>query len=359
VPTLRFSIFGVNAQYIKESGSIILCYHFFMTIEYLLFTRTFSAPACYPAKPERQTGRRLPYDNKRFTLVAPAHALPATVPVSPAEEQAAVELPTAGHGSKMRHVFSCPDLFMQLAMSIAFTCLHKEDYPLIASLLLVCRSFSAMRRFAYHAIRQTLSSLLRLDDPIVRQTVDNMGDKDWIRLFETYRYVRRRGYNPVLGSFLTHTPLIARERFIPLGFEKSLLIGDGKANVRESRAHALKQMINFCLMGRVAHLNNLIIYGIFSDPDNRADALAFLTYQEEVSRHTGVRYDSFRCSTLTYLLRDSYYIDDVSDVIATRNSVLQDIPRTYGLQLTFNPADLKRCNDVLQNKCSQLTVFKE
>ena len=300
------------------------------------FTRTSSAPArscCTVARDVKQTGRQLP-----ACVEVDLHpiTLPETMPVSPVGR------------SKFLDVFAfIPGLCMQLAVALVVICLN-EPLPLLGIMPLVCKSMRAMRHDMPKAIKQVMQSLLRMDDATVKRAT-NKDDKDWLRLFKTYRSVNFKGTRPVLGSFISRSAT-ARERFIPGGFEESLLDSGGVTfnNARERRAYFLRTIINTCLM-RNGDLNQLIVYGIFSDTDNRKDALAVLEYQRKHDRvgDMDIRYDRFRLQTLQHLLQESYYIDDISDVLNLDyfgQGEYGNYPRQYGMHLTFDPADLERMN---------------
>jgi hypothetical protein len=261
------------------------------------------------------------------------------------------------------HVFS-GELFHLLLVQVTVMCLHDTDRPLLQNMLLVCKAMYAMKPEVFKVIRNTMCSLLRMDDFAVRCATRNLDDMPtmhgWVNLYETYRTVRSQRYNPVMGAAISSNSPSPSTRLIPGGVDRELYDESLDHVLTNPRAIALRRvrtMLNFSLTGQIAYLNLLIVFGVFSTLENRQDAAQIIEFVQEA---VDLRYDSERCRRLLHLLRNSFWIDDVSDIspnVSGSSSLLEVLPQEFGLQLTYNPADLQALNSSTSDEDMRLFVY--
>jgi hypothetical protein len=278
-----------------------------------------------------------------FLFIEPASELPATVPVSPeprSESPMSVELPPTLPVSPdiqrttFRDVFLAEiDLFWNLSLALAVMCLHEHDDVLASFAVVVCRHSLERRNDVKRAMEMAMRSVLRLSNPVILSVANSLTSQEWIHLYGRFHRLYPAG---VLSNSIALRDAMAVERFIPLGFDDAYIdsyLGQDEISPNHARTWTLRTMIDYCLTGR-GWLNNLVVYGIFASVANREDAISFIDHSMENN--------TTRSKNLKRLLRESYWISDISDIHPT--SVDASLPRVQGLQLTYNPRDLVRLN---------------
>jgi hypothetical protein len=257
-------------------------------------------------------------------------------------------------------VFSIESLFQVLSSILTTICLNGED-PLLGNMLLVCKTTASMRGTVLTEIRKTMGSLLRINDENISKVTDALDDIGWLRLFEIHRSLSVKGVTPVIGNFLAAGVMRKNERYIPSGFHRKYMcsidsiprnMGDVD-KLEWDRAIQLRIIILAVLLdGNSGKLNTLVSQGIFSIPENREDAIRIITCTQEDRTEAKSHHRDFsvRAKNLIELLKNSFSIDDISDVPeGFKNNFFGTYPpKMKGMQLTFNPGDLRRLNASVQ-----------
>jgi hypothetical protein len=234
-------------------------------------------------------------------------------------------------------------LFWNLSVALAILCLHERD-PALASFAVVCRHSFERRNDIKRAMQSAVRSVLRLSNPIILGVANSLTLQDYIHLYRQFHRLYPVG---VFSNSNALEDADAVERLIPLGFNGAyldfLIDHFDDDNIQSySRARNLRRMIENCLNGR-GRLNQLIVYGIFASVENREDAVGLIDHMKQGSNDA---YHTPRCANLRRLLRESYWISDISDIQPTAVGHYTQMDRVQGLQLTYSPHDLARLTDL-------------